>query len=41
MVIILYLYGWDKKGANRTIKVKRAFAKTKKYVWRQNKDYLG
>ena len=38
---LLYLSDGNKKVASRTMKVKRAFVKTKENVWRQNKDYVG
>ena len=34
---ILYLSGRNEMGANES---EKAFEKTKKYVWRQNKGYL-
>ena len=39
-VLVFCLPGHNKKGANRTMKVKW-FVRTKEYVWHQNKNYVG
>ena len=39
-LLALYLSGWNEKGHQQNNESGKAFAKTKKYVWRQNKDYV-
>ena len=34
-------YNRNKSGANKTNESEKAFEKTKEYVWRKNKDYVG
>ena len=41
LVILLYLSGLYERGTNKNNESEKAFAKTKEYVWRQNKDYVG
>ena len=37
----LFLSGRNESDANKKIEREKAFAKTKEYVWRQNKVYVG
>ena len=39
-VLVLCLSGHNKKGANKNKEVKRAFVRTKEYVWCPNEDYV-
>ena len=37
----MYLSGQNESSANKNNESEKAFVKTKEYVWRQNKDYVG
>ena len=41
LLLLVYLSGWNKKGGLLNDESKKAFVKTKEYVWRHNKDYVG
>ena len=41
LMYLLYLSSRNESGANNSNECEKAFVKTKKYVWHQNKDYGG